>query len=777
MTTRPQLIGREDELRRLRTAGPGLTVIVGPPGVGKSAVLTAARPDALYIDASGAASVHDLAAALGRQLDLEEAGPSEVGWALAAQEKTDLVIDQADALVPLALPTLISWVELAPNLRIGLTSRVRPPRGDVLELHPLTETEAVMLLRAEAGGLVAEALLPDLARALDCLPLALVYAGRRLRLFPAAALLATPALAAEPDRLANLAADSLERLTPGARALLGRLALFEGSLPVDEALKLVGAAEIEHLQELRDASLLQPSATGLRVSSPARLAARRTLTPEAAASARRVHTEYVARRLALPGIGPELRPDLEAAVRRLLRLDDIAGAAALLAATSEHIDSWGPGGISSLVDSCLIALPPSATLRGVLLLLRARLRLAQADVIGARTDAEEAWQALPKDVEPARLVVHACIRQGDLTAGTAALERGLTITQGAPELLLERGLLALDAGDTDAAGVDFDAARRGFEAAGDRPGAAQAELRRALAALQSGDAATGVPALHAVERELDDLGQTHLVAVARWYLAWAALEMGDDGVAAHLAEKALNGWRSRGDQLGEARAQGLIGVIALLAGDVEGAGRAFDDAEAAREDPGRPRFTVLLLEARSILLARQGRPAQARALLARAAALASNLPAQLADGIERTRIALSGDRLAGPSRLRTRLLALLDRPSEPASASRVLRATADGRWFRLPPGSGVDIARRAAPRRILDALIAAAPEGRALDVFAIVEAGWPDERLHPDAGRARAYTAIRSLRRFGLQDVLVRLDDGYVLDPAVQLEVVAQPGG
>jgi hypothetical protein len=296
-------------------------------------------------------------------------------------------------------------------------------------------------------------------------------------------------------------------------------------------------------------------------------------------------------------------------------------------------------------------------------------------------------------------------------------------------------------------------------------------------ALQAGDIGAAAPALHAVERELDELGLIHLGAVARWYLAWIALKMGDDGVARHLAEQARDAWTSRRDLLGEARARGLLGVIALLAGDLTAASRGFDDAEVAREARGRPRFTVLLLEARSILLACQGRPAEARAVLARAAARADGLPEGVVNGIERTRIALSGTRLAGPSRLRTRLLALVDTPPVAPMATRVLHATRDGRWFQVAPSAGVDISRRAAPRRILAGLLQArtADPARALDVFGIVDLGWPDERLHPDAGRARAYTAIRSLRRFGLQDVLIRIDDGYVLDPAVPIELRERP--
>lgn len=49
----------------------------------------------------------------------------------------------------------------------------------------------------------------------------------------------------------------------------------------------------------------------------------------------------------------------------------------------------------------------------------------------------------------------------------------------------------------------------------------------------------------------------------------------------------------------------------------------------------------------------------------------------------------------------------------------------------------------------------------------LVEAGWPGEVLHPDAAASRIYTAIRQLRGFGLGEVLLNRDGGYLLDAGV----------
>ncbi len=94
--------------------------------------------------------------------------------------------------------------------------------------------------------------------------------------------------------------------------------------------------------------------------------------------------------------------------------------------------------------------------------------------------------------------------------------------------------------------------------------------------------------------------------------------------------------------------------------------------------------------------------------------------------------------------------------------------TPEARWFEWN-GEEVDLTSRDAPRRILTRLVEHRLDrpGEALSKEQIVEAGWPDEVLHPQAAVSRVYTAIRQLRGFGLEDVLLTQDGGYLLDPTV----------
>jgi tetratricopeptide (TPR) repeat protein len=95
----------------------------------------------------------------------------------------------------------------------------------------------------------------------------------------------------------------------------------------------------------------------------------------------------------------------------------------------------------------------------------------------------------------------------------------------------------------------------------------------------------------------------------------------------------------------------------------------------------------------------------------------------------------------------------------------------DVRWFALE-GVRMDLARRAAIRRIFQALLARLEQapGTALGLEAVIEAGWPGERMRVEAAQKRAYTAIWTLRTQALGEHLLTRDDGYLLDPALRVQ-------
>lgn len=106
----------------------------------------------------------------------------------------------------------------------------------------------------------------------------------------------------------------------------------------------------------------------------------------------------------------------------------------------------------------------------------------------------------------------------------------------------------------------------------------------------------------------------------------------------------------------------------------------------------------------------------------------------------------------------------------PASAV-TLAVSRDGRRFIPPGGEEVDFSRRGPLRKIIVALAVAREEssGRGLSADDVLEAGWPGDVVTADAGAARVYSAVRTLRTNGLEDVLLTQDDGYLIDPDVTI--------
>ena len=107
------------------------------------------------------------------------------------------------------------------------------------------------------------------------------------------------------------------------------------------------------------------------------------------------------------------------------------------------------------------------------------------------------------------------------------------------------------------------------------------------------------------------------------------------------------------------------------------------------------------------------------------------------------------------------------------AAGVVLRLPSDAMGFALEGSAPVDLARRGALRRLLAALCEErrAHPGRSMPIAALTARGWPDERILVEAASTRVRVAIATLRKLGLRDVLLTRDDGYLLDPAIRVEV------
>jgi len=97
----------------------------------------------------------------------------------------------------------------------------------------------------------------------------------------------------------------------------------------------------------------------------------------------------------------------------------------------------------------------------------------------------------------------------------------------------------------------------------------------------------------------------------------------------------------------------------------------------------------------------------------------------------------------------------------------------DARFFVTPDDARVELARKKVWRRLLVALLERRLEapGEALSMETLVRRGWPDQRVLQSAARNRLHVALSGLRKAGLDPLIQKCGDGYLLDPEVEVAV------
>ncbi|MDD9966796.1 MAG: hypothetical protein OXR73_11255 [Myxococcales bacterium] len=259
------------------------------------------------------------------------------------------------------------------------------------------------------------------------------------------------------------------------------------------------------------------------------------------------------------------------------------------------------------------------------------------------------------------------------------------------------------------------------------------------------------------ERAIEMTSELGLRAAHTRATAWhgcLAFFKGDDPRAHGLLARAL------GEDLGGERASWLAydGAARVGLGDQEGARACFEaiDRMHARDGGAAPPGSVIAL-------------LRCFAMGADEATLAAEFdkpmdgehgPGHLGQAAERRRLT---------EVLRARLSGAGGRVSRPARI--VLELSTDGRHFRVASGVPVDLTRRRALRGILQGLAEqhTTHPGQALELDAVLEAGWPGERMNADSGARRVYVTMNRLRKLGLGELVLTMGDGYMLAPEVEI--------
>ena len=280
------LLGRDALIAEIAAAHrrPGLTLLLGFAGIGKSSLARVVAPDALWIDLAAATSARDASriAAAALDIPLRSQDPVEqVGAAIAQRADTRIILDNLEKISDVK-DLLSRWLALAPRARWLATSRVRTRVDEerVIDVGPLSLAAATSLFvqhaqRASSTSGVLRAddpLVAEIVERLDRIPLAITFAAARTAVLDLGALrdrlaaraleLSQPSRAARHPSLDLAVQDSLSGLTAPERDALYALSMFGSRFDIEDAEALLGPDAIDLLQALRDRSLLRRLPSG-----------------------------------------------------------------------------------------------------------------------------------------------------------------------------------------------------------------------------------------------------------------------------------------------------------------------------------------------------------------------------------------------------------------------------------------------------------------------------------------------------------------------------------
>lgn len=477
------LIGRADDLAVLERllADHRLVTIVGPAGIGKTALSGAVGGPTLMVALESAQTADDVrrltAAALGSPLasaagddDLDAALGSAMGGRRVVLDNVEQVIDAVAAIVP-------RWLAAHPDLRVLATSRepLRIGPEAVLELAPLGPDAAVELFLVRAaqarpnldGSAVDAAAVRAIADRLDGLPLALELAAARMGVLSAEGILdrledrfrllvsRRRDVAPRLKTLRGALDWSWDLLSPPQRNALAALSVFQGSFDLESAEAVIddGSSEpvLDLLEALRDRSLLREvDSGGLGMLESVRAyAAERLVDATDARPAHARHARFFIARAArweAAWEGPEgvaaaaaLKRDAEDLGAAAARATDPAQRArAVLARDLALRGELPPATSLAWLDQVEATALPSA-LRGRWLTQRSHLLLRLGRAGDACADAEAA-RALP-DLAPEQAIdaafahAEALRARGCLAEADAVLEVAVTAARDLPDRL------------------------------------------------------------------------------------------------------------------------------------------------------------------------------------------------------------------------------------------------------------------------------------------------------------------------------------------------------
>ncbi len=779
-------LGREPELAALAARfeeGTRLVTLLGPGGIGKTAlavehalrrVAQEARTAALFCDLSAARDEASIVDAVALACGADAGG---VGAALATCGEVVLVLDNFDGLTEHALTTVSAWLDAAPEVEMVVTSRDRlAVLGEVvIEVGPLVEAVALLVATAAKGGgallLRAEdrAIAEEIATLLEGLPLALEIAGARLPLLGAAPLLerlraSSEALKREarggPARHASLDAavrGSFEALRPYEQDVLAQLTAFHGGFTIAAAEAIVdvanGTSLLEVIATLRARSLVRTRETA---------SARLDLYASIRSFVMRAHPGPIAaatERHAIWFVGQ--------AERAAEQAHRDATAAAWLIAERENVlavvtQVLGGAPVTALAAEpalrALVALGPVLLAQGTLGSVAALVAPVLERTRDSGADPRLAARAmvLRGALRRDRRDVRASLK--DLL-GAESIARALGDDLLGADVRMELGRTLLVAAEVAPALEHFERAEQAFAKLGARSREAHALAWRAVA--------TGGTARALLERAVA-LAAADGGARAT-YLALLGRACGDAGESAAAKRVLQQAMAIATEARTAASAQLALGVVLHDAGELDAAVAALEAARDRFAVQGREVEAALARGHLGWIAAERGSAAEAYALLADAGDVARRAgreewAAYFSSEAATATASTSTTLLEGwpIGRVHERVRGRAQGESLARGADDALVVGNDGAWFRELGGGRVGLERRRSLALLLDRLARERLDRPAatLDAAALFAAAWPGEKAIASAAAHRVRVAVATLRKLGLRDAIVTQEGG-----------------
>jgi len=745
--------------------------------------------------------------------DLLDACP-ELSVLVSSQARLHLAQERVHAVRPLACPVPGQADAESPAIAMWI-ARVRRFAPDY----------------APSGEALEE--VAEIVRRLDGLPLAIGLAAGRMELLDAAQILARLTSDAAPQSVRDAIAEAWSQLRPIEARALAQCACFRGGFSVEAAEAVLALDEVpvlDTLQALRDRSLLRilPSASVGRRLELLRAVAdhglaeltRAGLLDATFARHAAFYGAWATRLVDAPhaGLHPRLieRDNLLAVVERWLEdeaqdLELARHGAACLVAVEPVFWAHGPHDQQhALLERAVShAGHLEREVQAELWRMRAGALRRAGRIEQAVSAFEEALSRLPEGDRAAAVLGEmslALAEAGRLKQAMEALERALELCvmpEAEAPLRVRMGDLMHDAGRVDEAsaqleqaletyrreddtvgmltasinlanvlasrgaeaeaGARFELVHEEAQAAGHEYLAAYALLGAGLAAHAAGDLDPARASYEKAFAVLQRLHATRDAGLCQAYLAWLDFTQGDTERAAEQAEAALRVIEASGNVRYAALVRGRLAVMEAALGWLDASA---SDVERALSCITRDRDPCLGA-ALSLHALHAGLLAASGSLAARTRGEARRQLSATRDLAQRS----AEVRLARHA-LEAALSEASAEPEPEVGEAEVLRVGPETRWFALGDKPAVDLARRGAQRRILHFLVQAreAETRTPASVYELFDVGWPGQEISPEHCANRVYNALFELRKSGLRRVILRHDDGYLLDPLFRLQ-------